>query len=216
MAENFGDVVKKLEKATKKPSAGKAPIVLAVQLVDKTGKVIKEEKGAKAATGPARDAKGRFTKAAVPKAAASGKGVPGPAGASAAEAGREEKAAETKQTVLLEQMAKSMAGSWATLKVLTKSFLESVLEKGKMGLGIIIAVIAAPIIALVSFFKQLALEFKFLKALTGKGLKLLFKPLKGLFSALKAAFISTIVGAGAAFFGLYVGKPGASLPKGKR
>jgi hypothetical protein len=32
----------------------------------------------------------------------------------------------------------------------------------------------------------------------------------------QAAFISTIVGAGAAFFGLYVGKPNASLPKGKR
>ena len=32
----------------------------------------------------------------------------------------------------------------------------------------------------------------------------------------QAAFISTIVGAGAAFFGLYVGKPGASIPKGKR
>jgi len=32
----------------------------------------------------------------------------------------------------------------------------------------------------------------------------------------QAAFISTIVGAGAAFFGLYVGKPGSSLPKGKK
>ena len=32
----------------------------------------------------------------------------------------------------------------------------------------------------------------------------------------QAAFISTIVGAGAAFFGLYVGKPGASLPKVKK
>ena len=32
----------------------------------------------------------------------------------------------------------------------------------------------------------------------------------------KSAFISTIVGAGAAFFGLYVGKSGASLPKGKK
>ena len=31
----------------------------------------------------------------------------------------------------------------------------------------------------------------------------------------QAAFISTIVGAGAAFFGLYVGKPGSSLPKSK-
>ena len=32
----------------------------------------------------------------------------------------------------------------------------------------------------------------------------------------QAMFISTIVGAGAAFFGLYVGKPGTSLPKGKK
>ena len=32
----------------------------------------------------------------------------------------------------------------------------------------------------------------------------------------QAAFISTIVGAGAAFFGLYVGKPGATLPKNKK
>ena len=32
----------------------------------------------------------------------------------------------------------------------------------------------------------------------------------------QAAFISTIVGAGAAFFGLYVGKPGTSLPKAKK
>ena len=32
----------------------------------------------------------------------------------------------------------------------------------------------------------------------------------------QAAFISTIVGAGAAFFGLYVGKSGAPLPKGKK
>ena len=31
----------------------------------------------------------------------------------------------------------------------------------------------------------------------------------------QAMFISTIVGAGAAFFGLYVGKPGSSLPKRK-
>ena len=32
----------------------------------------------------------------------------------------------------------------------------------------------------------------------------------------QAAFVSTIVGAGAAFFGLYVGKPGAAIPKGKK
>lgn len=32
----------------------------------------------------------------------------------------------------------------------------------------------------------------------------------------QAAFISTIVGAGAAFFGLYVGKPGTSIPKRRK
>ena len=32
----------------------------------------------------------------------------------------------------------------------------------------------------------------------------------------QAAFISTIVGAGAAFFGLYVGKAGATLRKGRK
>ena len=32
----------------------------------------------------------------------------------------------------------------------------------------------------------------------------------------QAMYISTIVGAGAAFFGLYVGKPGAKIPNGKK
>ena len=32
----------------------------------------------------------------------------------------------------------------------------------------------------------------------------------------QAMFISTIVGAGAAFFGLYLGKPGSTLPRGKK
>ena len=32
----------------------------------------------------------------------------------------------------------------------------------------------------------------------------------------QAMYISTIVGAGAAFFGLYVGKPGSKLPNGKK
>jgi len=96
-------------------------------------------------------------------------------GASATELAREQKTRDQKQTSLFEQMAGS-------LKSLHKSFLESVKEKGKMGLGIIIAAIAAPIIALVAFFKQLAVEFKFLKALTGKGLSKLFAPLKTLFT----------------------------------
>ena len=104
------------------------------------------------------------------------KNTPKPAkGASATSLAREQKSRDQKQTTLFEQMASS-------LKSLHASFLESVKEKGKMGLGIIIAAIAAPIIAIVAFFKQLALEFKFLKALTGKGLTKLFAPLKSLFT----------------------------------
>ena len=102
-------------------------------------------------------------------------------GAKASEEKKATEAKENKRTILFEQMA-------AGIIQLNKSFLKSLKESAKAGLGIVIAAIAAPIIALVAFFKQLAAEFMFLKKLTGKGLKLLFKPLKGLFRALKAAF----------------------------
>ena len=49
MAENFEDVVKKLGDTIKKPAAAKAAAVLAVQMVDSKGKVIKEEEGESAA-----------------------------------------------------------------------------------------------------------------------------------------------------------------------
>ena len=49
MAENFQDVVKQLGSTVKKPAIAKAPLVLAVQMVDNKGKVIKEKTGAAAA-----------------------------------------------------------------------------------------------------------------------------------------------------------------------
>jgi len=58
---DFKDVVKKLEGAVKKPSISKAPAVVAVQLVDDKGKVIKEDSGA-AATEIKRDAAAWKTK----------------------------------------------------------------------------------------------------------------------------------------------------------
>ena len=61
MAEKFEDVVNKLGKATKKPSQSKAPIVVAVQLVDDKGKVIKEDSGA-AVTEEKREALNREKK----------------------------------------------------------------------------------------------------------------------------------------------------------
>ena len=102
-------------------------------------------------------------------------------GAAAAEDKKDVEAKEEKRTILFEQMADS-------LKALHASFLASLKDKGKQGLGIMFAAIAAPIVMLVAFFKQLALEFMFLKKITGKGLSKLFAPLKGLFRALKAAF----------------------------
>ena len=63
MAEKFEDVVNKLGKATKKPSLSKAPIVVAVQLVDDKGKVIKEDGGA-AATEDKRETLNREKKRA--------------------------------------------------------------------------------------------------------------------------------------------------------
>ena len=49
MAENFQDVVKQLGSTVKKPAIAKAPLVLAVQMVDNKGKVLKEKTGAAAA-----------------------------------------------------------------------------------------------------------------------------------------------------------------------
>ena len=96
-------------------------------------------------------------------------------GDKSAEDKKEEKAASKKHTTLLEQMVSGITE-------LNKSFLQSLKKTVGGGLGILIAGIAAPIIAMVAFFKQLALEFAFLKKLTGGGLRKLFMPLKNFLS----------------------------------
>jgi len=90
MAENFEDVVKNLGEATKKPSAGKAQTVLAVQMVDSKGKVIKEEKGAAAAEAQREEEKrGKKTNTLLERIAAgmSGKQKMAAAGAGGAAVG---------------------------------------------------------------------------------------------------------------------------------
>ena len=96
-------------------------------------------------------------------------------GEMSAEEKKEGKAETKKQTTLLEQM-------YDGITQLNKSFLQSLKKTVGGGLGILVAGIAAPIIAMVAFFKQLALEFAFLKKLTGGGLRKLFLPLKNLLS----------------------------------
>jgi len=135
-------------------------------------------------------------------------------GARQAEKDKEAEMQRRKEITLFQQMADGIKG-------MHQAFLDSIKKGAKMGLGIILALIAAPIIALVAFFKQLALEFTFLKALTGKGLTKLFAPLKKLFTGkgpIGKAFTSlnkTIKGIGTSIKGskafVAVGKVGTKI-----
>ena len=68
------------------------------------------------------------------------------------------------------------------VKELNENFMESLKEKGKLGLGIIIAAIAAPIIAIVAFFKSIAEQIRWMKMITGERFKKMFAPIRALFA----------------------------------
>lgn len=105
------------------------------------------------------------------------------------EAEAEAAASEKKNRSLLESMVDGIT-------TLNKSFLEGLKDKGKFAIAGLAALIAAPVVALVSFFKQLAVEFAFLKKLTKVGaIGKIFTPLVNLFTNLKAAFKGTTFGA---------------------
>ncbi len=89
----------------------------------------------------------------------------------------EKKAADesAKTNTLLEGVVKGIGD-------LHKSILASMKKKISSGFGMLLAGITAPIIIMVSFFKQLALEFAFLKKLTGGALNKIFTPLKNFLS----------------------------------
>ena len=94
----------------------------------------------------------------------------------------EQAATEQKNQSLLE----SIAGGIVTLN---KSFLAGLKDKGLKGLGVVAALVAAPFVALIAFFKQLALEFAALKRLTRVGaIARIFAPLTNLFNGLREAF----------------------------
>jgi len=105
------------------------------------------------------------------------------------EAEAEQAASEKKNRSLLESMVDGIT-------TLNKSFLAGLKDKGKFALAGLAALIAAPVVALVSFFKQLAVEFKFLAKLTKVGaIGKIFAPLTNLFKGLTAAFKGTTFGA---------------------
>ena len=86
---------------------------------------------------------------------------------------------EQKNQSLLE----SIAGGIVTLN---KSFLAGLKDKGLKGLGVVAALVAAPFVALIAFFKQLAVEFAALKRLTRVGaIGRIFAPLTNLFNGLR-------------------------------
>lgn len=89
---------------------------------------------------------------------------------------REEKRAAREQTVLLAEIA----GGIMDLK---DSFLKGLQKGAGFGLGAIAALIAAPVITLVNFFKSLGTELKFLNKLTGGRLTKLFQPFVKFFDA---------------------------------
>ena len=67
---------------------------------------------------------------------------------------------------------------------LKDSFLKGLQKGAGFGLGAIAALIAAPVITLVNFFKSLGTELKFLNKLTGGKLTNLFKPFVRFFDAI--------------------------------
>jgi len=100
-----------------------------------------------------------------------------------------EEAQERKNQTLLESIAGGIVN-------LNKSFLAGLKDKGFKGLGVVAALVAAPFIALVEFFKTLKLEFAALKRLTRAGeIGKLFAPLTNLFKGLKESFKGTKFGA---------------------
>ena len=107
--------------------------------------------------------------------------------AKAEEEQAEANAKEEKRTSLFESMVEGIG-------TLNKSFMAGMKKTGKFAFAGLIALIAAPVIALANFFGQLAVEFAYLGRLAKGGLKKLFKPFAALlkfFPSLNAFLIST-------------------------
>ena len=77
------------------------------------------------------------------------------------------------------------------VKSLNETFMAKIKEKGKAGLGLVAALIAAPIVALLSFFKELSLQLKLI-GIIGEGglLGKMLAPIGRFFTRLKTFFTS--------------------------
>jgi len=111
---------------------------------------------------------------------------PKPTAAAKEEAQKEEAKAALEQSVF-HDIRDGIVG-------LNAKFMQKMKEKGKAGLGLIAALIAAPIVALLAFFKEIGMQLKLL-GITGKGglVAKMFAPIGKLFAGIKNFFKSFTV-----------------------
>ena len=100
-------------------------------------------------------------------------------GGAAAEKAKEAARAQQKTLEYLKSTSENTGG-------LLKSFMDSLKEKGKFGILALVTVVAAGIMAVVEFFKNLAIQVRWMKTITGAGLSKIFNPM--------ATFFRNIIG----------------------
>ena len=108
---------------------------------------------------------------------------PKPTAAAKEEADAEE-AAQKRRMLIFNKIADG-------IKTLNDTFMAKIKEKGKAGLGLVAALIAAPIVALLSFFKEIGAQLTQLGIIGDKGLLgKMFAPIGRFFTRLKDFFKS--------------------------
>jgi hypothetical protein len=103
-------------------------------------------------------------------------------GAAAKEAANETRRTAVKQQTMMGAIAANTKRTADGIKGVLKGLKDRAVDLGLKGLGLTVALIAAPVIMIVSFFKQLSLELAFLKKLAGTRLGRLFQPVKSFIS----------------------------------
>jgi len=101
-------------------------------------------------------------------------------GAAAKEAANEARRSAVKHETLMGAIAAHTKTTARNTKDMLKNLGKKAMELGLKGLGLTVAVIAAPVIMIVSFFKSLSAELAFLKRLVGPRMARMFAPIKNL------------------------------------
>ena len=101
-------------------------------------------------------------------------------GAAAKEAANEARRSAVKHETLMGAIAAHTKTTARNTKDMLKNLGKKAMELGLKGLGLTVAVIAAPVIMIVSFFKSLSAELAFLKRLMGPRMARMFAPIKNL------------------------------------